>query len=57
MKQQRKQAKKEQMEREEAAREKLKETLKYLTLLNKLGDDAIRSDFLQGVNGAFVRIY
>jgi hypothetical protein len=54
MKQQKKQSKKEQMEREEAIRDKLKESQKVLTLLNTFGDETIRNDFLNETNGAIV---
>jgi len=52
MKQQKKQLKKEQMEREEAVREKLKESQKILALLNSFGDETVRNDFLNELNGA-----
>lgn len=45
MKQQKKQAKKEQLEREEAIRERIKETHKFLSLLDTFGDENVRNDF------------
>lgn len=51
-KQQKKQLKKEQIEREEAIREKLKEGHKILAVLNTFGDETIRNDFLNELNGA-----
>lgn len=54
MKQQKKQLKKEQIEREEAIKEKLKESNKILTLLNTFADESIRNDFTNEVNGATV---
>lgn len=52
MKQQKKQAKKEQMEREEQIKDKLKETHRYLSALDTFADETIRNDFLNEVNGA-----
>lgn len=52
MKQQKKQAKKEQTEREEAIKEKIKETQKYLTVLDVFGQENVRTDFLSEQNGA-----
>lgn len=52
MKQQKKQIKKEQIERDEAAKEKFKEAQKFLSVLDKLGDNDIRKDFLNEANGA-----
>lgn len=52
MKQQKKQLKKEQIEREEAIKEKLKESQKVLAVLNHFGDETIRNDFLNELNGA-----
>lgn len=56
MKQQKKQLKKEQIEREEAIKEKLKEAQKILALLNTFADESIRNDFLNELNGATVKI-
>jgi len=52
MKQQKKQAKKEQLEREDSIKEKLKETHKYISLLNNFKDKNIRNDFLNENGGA-----
>jgi hypothetical protein len=54
MKQQKKQTKKEQLEREELIRERIKESQKYLAVLDTFGDDTIRNDFLNELNGADV---
>jgi hypothetical protein len=54
MKQQKKQTKKEQMEREELIRDKIRDSQKYLSVLDTFGDDSIRNDFLNETNGAFV---
>ena len=54
MKQQKKQLKKEQLEREEQIREKIKESQKYLSVLDTFGDESVRNDFLNELNGAFV---
>ena len=54
MKQQKKQTKKEQLEREELIRERIKESQKYLAVLDTFGDDTIRNDFLNELNGASV---
>jgi len=53
MKQQKKQLKKEQLEREEQTREKIKESQKYLSVLDTFGDESVRNDFLNELNGAF----
>lgn len=52
MKQQKKQLKKEQLEREEQIREKIKESQKYLSVLDTFGDETVRHDFLNELNGA-----
>lgn len=52
MKQQKKQAKKDLMEREEQLKEKLKETHKYFSLLEKFADETVRNDFLNEAKGA-----
>jgi len=52
MKQQKKQLKRDQMEREEALKEKLKEAHKYFSILSKFGDETVRNDFLNETNGA-----
>ena len=52
MKALKKQAKKEQQDREEQLKEKVKEIRRVEALLNTLGDDSIRNDFLEGRNGA-----
>ena len=57
MKQQKKQAKKEQIEREEAIKEKLKETHKIMSLLDQFADENIRDDFLNERSGASVSNY
>ena len=54
MKQQKKQAKKEQIEREEQLKERLKDTQRYLSVLDTFADDTVRNDFLNETNGAFV---
>jgi hypothetical protein len=51
-----KQAKKEQIEREEQLKEKVKEVQKIHALLNTFGSETIRNDFLEGRNGASVSI-
>lgn len=56
MKQQKKQAKKDLMEREEQLKEKLKETHKYFSLLEKFADETVRNDFLTEAKGAIVRL-
>ena len=56
MKALKKQAKKEQLEREEQFKEKLKEIKKFEAVLNTFGDELIRNDFLEGRNGANVSI-
>lgn len=56
MKQQKKQAKKDQLEREEAVKEKLREAHKVTSLLNTFGDENVRNDFLNEVNGATVSL-
>jgi len=53
MKQQKKQAKKEQMEREELVRDKFKEAQRILSVLDTFAEDSIRNDFLNETNGAF----
>jgi len=53
MKQQKKQAKKEQIEREEQLKERLKDTQRYLSVLDTFADDTVRNDFLNETNGAF----
>lgn len=53
MKQQKKQAKRDQMEREEQFKEKLKETHRYFSVLDRFGEDTVRNDFLTESNGAF----
>lgn len=50
MKQQKKQLKKEQIEREEAIKEKLKEANKVITLLNTLTNEGVRNNFLNETN-------
>lgn len=57
MKQQKKQIKKEQTEREEAIKEKLKESNKIITLLNEFTQESVRNDFLNEANGASVDIF
>ena len=57
MKQQKKQLKKEQLEREEHIKEKLREAHKLLSVLDVFGDEAIRNDFLNELNGAVVRVF
>lgn len=52
MKQQKKQAKKEQLEREEAIRDRLKEAHKINSLLETFGEESVRNDFLNETNGA-----
>lgn len=52
MKQQKKQLKKEQIEREELLKEKLRESHRYLSLLDSFGDETIRTEFLAEVNGS-----
>jgi hypothetical protein len=54
MKQQKKQAKKEQIEREELVKEKLKDAQKFLSVLDTFADENIRNDFLNETNGASV---
>ena len=53
MKQQKKQVKKEQLEREEAVKEKLRESQRILSLLSVFGDETVRNDFTNETNGAF----
>lgn len=53
MKQQKKQAKRDQMERDEQFKEKLKETHRYFSVLDRFGDETVRNDFLTESNGAF----
>lgn len=55
MKQQKKQLKKEQLERDEQVRERVKESQKYISVLEAFGDETVRNDFLNEINGAFVR--
>lgn len=57
MKQQKKQIKKEQTEREEAIKEKLKDSNKIITLLNAFTHESVRNDFLNETNGASVTIF
>jgi hypothetical protein len=52
MKQQKKQAKRDQMEREEQLKEKLKELHRYFAILSRFGDETVRNDFLNETNGA-----
>lgn len=52
MKQQKKQAKKDMIEREEQFKEKLKETHKYFSILDKFADETVRNDFLTEAKGA-----
>ncbi len=54
MKQQKKQAKKDQMEKEDQLKDRLKETYKYFTVLEKFADDEIRNHFLEETHGAVV---
>jgi hypothetical protein len=54
MRQQKKQAKKEQIEREELIRDRLRESHRVMSLLSLFGDEAVRNDFLNETNGAFV---
>jgi hypothetical protein len=54
MKQQKKQTKKEQLEREDAIKEKIKETHKYISLLNSFKEINVRNDFLNEIGGACV---
>lgn len=51
MKQQKKQTKKEQIEREEAIKEKLRESQKLLSVLDAFAKDEVRNDFLNEKNG------
>jgi len=53
MKQQKKQLKKEQLERDEQVRERVKESQKYISVLEAFGDETVRNDFLNEINGAF----
>lgn len=53
MKQQKKQAKKEQLEREELIRDKFKEAQKIISVLDTFAEDSVRNDFLNETNGAF----
>lgn len=53
LKAQKKQAKKDQIEREESLREKLKEVQKIRSFLNSFNDESVRQDFLNENNGAF----
>ena len=57
MKQQKKQTKKEQMEREELMRDKIRDSQKYLSVLDTFGDETVRNDFLNESNGAFVSVF
>ena len=57
LKQQKKQIKKEQLEREEQVRERVRESQKYLSVLDTFGDEVVRNDFLNELNGAFVSIF
>lgn len=52
MKQQKKQTKKEQLEREEAIKEKFRESQKMLAVLDAFAKEEIREDFLNEKNGA-----
>lgn len=52
MKQQKKQAKKEQMVQEEQFKEKLSNVHKYVSLMKSLVMETVRNDFLSEVNGA-----
>lgn len=54
MKQQKRQAKKEQLEREEMLKERLKEVHKINSLLETFGNETIRNDFLNETSGATV---
>lgn len=54
MKQQKRQVKKEQLEREEMLKERLKEVHKINSLLEMFGDENIRNDFLCETSGAIV---
>jgi hypothetical protein len=54
MKQQKKQAKKEQLEREELIRDKFKEAQRIISVLDTFAEDSVRNDFLNETNGAFV---
>ncbi len=51
MKAQKKQAKKEQQEREDLVKEKLKEVQRLQAVLNTFGDEKVRQDFLDGKSG------
>lgn len=54
MKQQKRQAKKEQLEREEIIKERLKEAHKINSLLETFGDENVRNNFLTESSGAIV---
>jgi hypothetical protein len=54
VKQQKKQTKKEQLEREETIRDRLRESHRIMSLMDLFGDETVRSDFLNETNGAFV---
>ena len=56
MKQQKKQTKKEQLEREEAIKEKFRESQKMLAVLDAFAKDEIRDDFLNEKNGASFKL-
>lgn len=58
MKQQKKQSKKEQTEREEAIKEKLKESQKYLVALESIREESVRQYFLSEENfvSAWIKI-
>ena len=55
MKAMKKQSKKEQQDRDEQLKDKIKEVRKIEALLNTFGDDKVRNDFLEGRDGANVR--
>ena len=54
MKQLKKQAKKEQQEREELIRDRLKEAFRIKSCLNTFNNDTVQNDFIEGRNGANV---
>ena len=56
MKQQKKQSKKEQIEREEAIKDKLRESQKLLAVLDEFAKDETRADFLNEQNGATFKL-
>lgn len=57
LKAQKKQTKKEQIEREELLRDKLKDVRRIQSLLNSFQEETIRSDFLNESNGAVVSTF